>query len=64
MGSGRTFNKTNITRPRKGGARKTNRQNTQRKRLLTLGADPAVVAKLNPREVRDLLKRPAELAAK
>ena len=64
MGSGRTFNKVNITRPRKGGARKTNRQNTQRKRLLTLGADPVLVAKMNPREVRDQLKRPAEIAAK
>lgn len=63
MGSGRKFNKTNITRPRKGGAAKVNRQNTQRKRLIALGVHEDAVAKLNPREVRDLLARPAKLSA-
>ena len=63
MGTGRKFNKTNITRPRKGGAAKVNRQNTQRKRLIGLGMDEVEVAKLNPREVRDLLKAPAKVTA-
>jgi hypothetical protein len=63
MGTGRKFNKTNITRPRKGGAAKVNRQNTQRKRLIALGMDEAAVAKLNPREVRDFLKAPAKVTA-
>ncbi|MEX2606616.1 MAG: hypothetical protein WD708_04660 [Kiritimatiellia bacterium] len=63
MGTGRKFNKTNITRPRKGGAAKINRQNTQRKRLIGLGMDEAEVAKLNPKEVRDILKAPAKVAA-
>lgn len=63
MGTGRKFNKTNITRPRKGGAAKVNRQNTQRKRLIALGMDEADVAKLNAREIRDLLNRPARISA-
>lgn len=63
MGTGRKFNKTNITRPRKGGAAKVNRQNTQRKRLIGLGMDEAIVAKLNPKEVRDHLKAPAKVTA-
>lgn len=61
MGTGRKFNKTNITRPRKGGAAKVNRQNTQKKRLIALGMPEEAVAKLNPKEVRDLLNRPAKL---
>ena len=63
MGTGRKFRKTNITRPRKGGAAKVNRQNTQRKRLVALGMDEADVAKLNPKEVREYLKTPAEIAS-
>lgn len=63
MGTGRKFNKTNITRPRKGGAAKVNRQNTQRKRLIGLGMDEDEVAKLNPKEVRDILKAPAKVTA-
>ena len=63
MGTGRKFNKTNITRPRKGGAANVNRQNTQRKRLLALGVSEEAVAKMNPREVRDMLKFPAKISA-
>lgn len=62
MGTGRKFNKTNITRPRKGGAAKVNRQNTQKKRLIGLGMPEEEVAKLNPREIRDLLNRPAKIS--
>jgi hypothetical protein len=62
MGTGRKFNKTNITRPRKGGAAKNQRQSNQRKRLLALGVDPERVAALNSKEIRDLLTRPAKLA--
>ncbi|MGA0334588.1 MAG: hypothetical protein ACO3N7_10505 [Kiritimatiellia bacterium] len=63
MGTGRKFTKTNITRPRKGGAAKVNRQNTQRKRLIALGVSEEEVAKLNPREIRTMLARPAKITA-
>jgi hypothetical protein len=62
MGTGRKFNKTNITRPRKGGADKVNRQNTQKKRLIALGVSEEAAAKMNPREIRDMLKRPAKIS--
>jgi hypothetical protein len=63
MGTGRKFAKTVITRPRKGGAKKNNRQNAQRRRLIGLGMDEEAVSKLNPKEVRDLLARPAEISS-
>lgn len=62
MGTCRKFNKTNITRPRKGGADKVNRQNTQKKRLIALGVSEEAAAKMNPREIRDMLKRPAKIS--
>jgi len=62
MGTGRKFSKTVITRPRKSGAAKRQRQKNQAKRLVELGMDEAEVAKLNPREVRDLLNHPAKVA--
>jgi hypothetical protein len=64
MGSGRKFNKTVITRPRKGGAAKRQRQNNQKKRLIALGMDEAEVSRMNPKDVRDLLKRPAAIGPK
>ncbi len=63
MGIGRKFTKTVITRPRKGGTAKNQRQRQHRERLIALGMDEAAVAKLNPKEVRDLLKYPAKLPA-
>ena len=63
MGSGRKFNKTNITRPRKGGPRKAQRQRQHQTRLIALGMPEADVAKLNPKEVRDFLKYPVKTAA-
>jgi hypothetical protein len=52
----------NRTRPTKSHAARTKRQNDQKKRLLALGMDEAAVSKLNPKEIRDLLKRPAKVA--
>ena len=49
----------NRTRPKKSGGARRRRQRDQRKRLVALGMDEAEVAKLNRREVLDLLKRPA-----
>jgi len=59
---GRKFSKNTLTRPKKGGAKKAKRQRDQKKRLVALGMPEDVVAKLNPREVLDLLKRPAKVA--
>lgn len=63
MGIGRKFTKTVITRPSKGGTAKTQRQRQHRARLVALGMSEADVAKLNPKEVRDLLKYPVKTAA-
>lgn len=54
--------KTHLTRPRKGGAAKRRRQADHRKRLVALGVESDVVAKMNPREVRTMLKYPAKVA--
>ena len=58
----RKDNKTQLTRPRKGGAAKRRRQAEHRKRLIALGVDEAEVARMNPREVRTMLKYPAKLS--
>jgi hypothetical protein len=63
MGTGRKFSKTVITRPRKGAAARNQRQKNQAKRLVALGMSEEAVEKLNPKEVRDLLKRPAKINA-
>lgn len=57
----RKFMKTQLTRPRKGGAAKRRRQLEQRKRLIAFGLDEKEVNKMNPNEVRALLKYPAKL---
>ncbi len=62
MPRGRKYQKTRLTRPRKGGARKRRRQSDQKKRLIALGMDEAVVEKMNPREVLTKLKYPAKVA--
>lgn len=61
MGTSAERNK-NLTRPRKGGGAKLRRQNDHRKRLVALGMDEAVVAKMNDRDVLTKLKYPAKVA--
>ena len=63
MGIGRKFNKTSLTRPTKGGHAKRQRQRQHRERLVALGMDEAKVARLDPKQVRDLLKRPEQTRA-
>ena len=58
----RKFQKTHLTRPRKGGASKRRRQSDQKKRLVTLGMDKEKVSKMSPREVLTLLKHPVKVA--
>ena len=62
MGKGRKFQKTHLTRPKKREGAKRRRQKDQKRRLVGLGMDESVVTAMNPREVRTLLKRPAEVA--
>ena len=52
----------NMTRPTKSGGARRKRQKVQKKRLVELGMDEAVVATLNPREVLTKLKHPAKVA--
>ncbi len=61
MGTGRTENKAPITRPKKGTSERTRRVKTQKKRLVALGVDEAKVQKLNTKEIRNLLRKPALL---
>ncbi|MGI6495683.1 MAG: hypothetical protein ACOX5G_06295 [Kiritimatiellia bacterium] len=63
MGTGRTLHKKPRTRPIKAEGERIRREKTQRKRLVALGADAAEVGKMNAKQVRDALKRPAKVAA-
>lgn len=58
----RKTQKTHMTRPRKKAGAKRRRRLEQRRRLVALGMDEAVVERLNSRELLDLLKRPAKVA--
>ena len=57
----RKFQKTHLTRPRKGGAAKRRRQSDQKKRLVALGMNEDQVQKMSPREVLTLLKYPLKI---
>ncbi|MEM7391776.1 MAG: hypothetical protein AAF492_05445 [Verrucomicrobiota bacterium] len=63
MGTGRKFRKNTMTRPTKTGRDKRRRQETQRKRLISLGVDEETVNKMNVKEIRDMLKRPAKIGS-
>jgi hypothetical protein len=52
---------TRAGRPVKGTSDKKRREKVQRQRLIGLGVSEDKVKKLNPAEVRQLLKRPAKL---
>ncbi len=62
MGTGRTLHKKPRTRPVKGEGDRRRRQRVQKKRLAGLGVDAAVVAKMDPKTVRNMLKLPAKIA--
>lgn len=61
MGTGRTRNKAPISRPKKSAGERLRRVNTQKKRLVSLGVDEETVRKLNTKEIRALLRKPAAL---
>ena len=60
MGTTAERNK-NLSRPKKSNGNKMRRQREQKKRLVALGMNEAIVAKMNAREVLDKLKRPAKV---
>ena len=60
MGTTAERNK-NLSRPKKSNGDKMRRQRDQKKRLVALGMDETIVAKMNAREVLDKLKRPAQV---
>ncbi len=64
MGTGRTFNKKPISRPKKGASERARRVETHRKRLIALGVPEENLRTMNPDEMRTLLQRPKLLAAK
>ncbi len=63
MGTGRTLNKKPATRPVKAAGERRRRDMVQRKRLVALGMEPAVVSKLNAVQVRDYLRTPEKTRA-
>jgi len=58
MGTGRTLNKDPRTRPIKSQGEKRRRNKAQRARLVKLGMDADVVAKMQAEEVRKLVQKP------
>ena len=63
MGRGRRFDKKHRVRPKKQASDKRRRQKVHRKRLAALGMSEDAVRKLNPKQVREKLKRPVRTKA-
>lgn len=61
MGTGRTLNKHPRTRPIKSEGEKRRRSKAQRARLVKLGMDEAVVAKMQTEDVRQLVQKPVKV---
>lgn len=51
-------------RPKKTGADRRRRVKVQRRRLVELGMDPAVVESMTEQAIRDALRHPKKIAAK
>lgn len=64
MGLGRKFQKTNRTRPRKSPGARRRRRLEQKRRLVALGVDEALVEKMSSRDVLTMLKYPAKIGKK
>ncbi len=64
MGTGRRFRKKHLRRPVKSGTDRRRRDKVQKKRLIALGVPADRVAKMNARQIKDLLKYPAKLKTK
>ena len=64
MGTGRTLNKAPRTRPIKSQGEKRRREKAQRARLVKMGMDEAVVAKMQAEDVRKLVQKPTDVKKK
>ena len=62
MGTGRTFNKDPISRPKKKTRDKARRIRTHAKRLMELGVSEEQIKKMNPPDMRELLRKPGQIA--
>ena len=62
MGSGRTYNKAPVTRPKKSGLERRRRNKVQARRLMALGMTEDQVRKLNAKQIRQMLARPKKVA--
>jgi len=58
MGRGRKFTRKPLTRPKKNLGDKRRREKVQRRRLIALGVPESQVNAMNPKQVRELLKKP------
>ena len=58
-----TFRNKNMVRPKKRGAKKRNTQRAQARRLIDLGVAEEVVAAMSAKQVKEMLKKPAKIAA-
>lgn len=62
MGTGRKFAKKSMTRPKKGARERRRREKMQQRRLVAAGMSEEAVRHLTAKEMRELLKRPADLS--
>jgi hypothetical protein len=63
MGTGRTYNKAPVTRPKKSGLERRRRDKAQAKRLMALGVPEERIRKMDTRQIRQMLRHPKKVAA-
>ncbi len=64
MGTEWKYNRKHLRRLKKSPGERRQREDTQRRRLVDLGVDPAKAKRMNGPEIRTLLRRPARLTKK
>ena len=64
MGTGRTFNKKPVSRPKKSLRERKRRVETHKKRLVALGHDEDVLIHMTPGQLRTSLRTAEKAAAK
>ncbi len=63
MGTGRTFSKDPVTRPKKSTRERARRVRTHAKRLMEMGITEEQIKQMNPPDMRALLRKPTKIAA-
>ena len=64
MGTGRTFNKAPITRPKKKAIERRRREKIHKARLAALGVPEEDILHMTSKKIRELLKHPVKLKKK